>query len=96
MSGHGLRRDHERFGGLAIGRAGRDESGDLQLVAVYSGTRVVPAGQSDVLDLPVTSAATSDPTTLVRAVAETVHLHADGAEQSDDITLMAVTWTGKA
>lgn len=44
----------------------------------------------------VTEAATSDPAALVRAVAKTAADHAGAAEQSDDITLLAVTWFGPA
>lgn len=42
----------------------------------------------------VTAAATRDPEALVEAVKAAVAAHAGHAEQSDDITLMAVTWFG--
>ena len=42
----------------------------------------------------VIAAETNDPAVLVRSVADAVTEHAGPAEQSDDITLMAVTWDG--
>ena len=42
----------------------------------------------------VATADTDDPAALVRAVADAVSHHAGTAEQSDDITLLAVTWDG--
>jgi len=48
----------------------------------------------DGLKSAVTAASTADPEALVEAVKIAITAHAGDAEQSDDITLMAVTWFG--